>query len=222
MQTLEDLDLVDNTLLIFASDNGGNPKDFTGTANVNLNLASEAGEIRKKFKTARVDARKLGHYVNGDWRDGKGHPYEGGHRVPFIVRWPGHVEPNTTSDYLFNLTDMLATFADVTGGELPDEAGVDSISMLPVLLGEEPTGEREAIFVLGDGKNNAVAVCTGQWKLIDYKQTGDRELYDLFKDRGETTDVASEHPEIVERLSAALAKARSDGRTRPVGSLTGS
>lgn len=222
MKTLEELKLVDNTILIFASDNGGNPKDFKGTSNVNLNLASEVGNIRKTFKTARIDARKLGHYVNGPWRDGKGRPYEGGHRVPLIVRWPGHVEPNTTSDYLLNLTDMLATFADVTGGELPDEAGEDSISMLPVLLGEEPTVKREAVFILGDGKNNAVAVCTGQWKLIDYKQTGKHELFDLTNDRGETTDVASKHPDIVKRLAAALEKAREEGRTRPLPSPVGS
>ena len=142
--------------------------------------------------------------------------------MPLIVRWPGHVEPNTTSDYLLNLTDMLATFADVTGGELPEEAGEDSISMLPVLLGEEPTVKREAVFILGDGKNNAVAVCTGQWKLIDYKQTVKHELFDLTNDRGETTDVASKHPDIVKRLAAALEKAREEGRTRPLPSPVGS
>ena len=218
MQVLDELKIADNTLLIFTSDNGGNPKDFTGTQGVNLNLASEVGNIRKKFKTARIDARKLGHKVNGPWRDGKGHPYEGGHRVPFIARWPGHIEPGTESDYLFSLTDMMATFADVSGAKFPNNAGHDSISILPVLLGKEDlVPRREAVYLLGDGKDDAVAVCTGRWKLIDRKRSETKELFDLSVDPNETKDVAQENPVIVKQLAAALAKTRETGRTRPFG-----
>lgn len=219
MRTLHELKLSDNTLLIFTSDNGGNAKDFKGTQNTKLNLASDEGNIREKFKTARIDARKLGHYVNGPWHDGKGQPYEGGHRIPFIARWPGHIVPGSNSDQLFCLTDMLATFADLFDAKLPDDAGEDSLSLLPVLFGEESTStQREAIFVQGDGKDDSIAVCSGQWKLIDRHRSGTQELYDLTKDQGETDDVAAEHPEIVKRLSADLDKARTEGRTRPVGS----
>ena len=219
MRTLDELKLADNTLLIFTSDNGGNAKDFKGTQNTNLNLASEAGDIRTKFKTARIDARKLGHYVNGPWHDGKGQPYEGGHRIPFIARWPGHIEPNSQSDQLFCLTDMMATFADIFDAKLPEDAGEDSISLLPVLFGDTANApKREAIFVQGDGKDDAIAVCSGQWKLIDRHRSGTRELYDLTKDQGETKDVAAEHPDIVKRLADALEKAQTDGRTRPLGS----
>lgn len=218
MRTLDELKIADNTLLIFTSDNGGNPKDFKGTQNVKLNLASDVGNIREKFKTARIDARKMGHYVNGPWHDGKGHPYEGGHRVPFIARWPGHIQANSSSDYLFNLTDMMATFADLHDVPLPDDAGEDSLTLLPVLLGQEPAAPaREAIFVLGDGKDDAIAVCSGRWKLIDRKRSQTKELYDLSVDRGETNDLAADNPDIVEQLAAALATARAKGRTRPVG-----
>jgi len=217
MRTLDDLNLTDNTLLIFASDNGGNPRDFKGTQDVNLNLASEKGNIREKFKTARIDARKLGHYVNGPWRDGKGHPYEGGHRVPFIARWPGHIAPGTSSDQLFSFTDMMATFADVCDAQLPNDAGEDSISLLPVLLGDASgVPKREAIFLLGDGKSDGIAICSGQWKMIERRLTGVKELYDLFDDQGETKDVSAEHPDVVERLLAAFEKAKAAGRTRPV------
>lgn len=217
MQKLEQLKIADNTLLIFASDNGGSPKDFKGTQNCNLNLASDAGDIRRKFKTARIDARKLGHYVNGPWRDGKGHPYEGGHRVPFIARWPGKIEAGSTSDNLFNLTDMLATFADIHEVDLPADAGEDSISLLPVLLGktsETPTPTREVIFVQGDGKDDAIAVRVGKWKLIDRRRSGIQELYDLSVDQGEANDLAADHADIVQRLSEALANAESAGHTK--------
>ena len=218
LRTLDELKLTDKTLIIFTSDNGGTPKDFKGTQGTKLNLASEAGGIREKFKTAKADAKALGHVTNGKWHDGKGSPYEGGHRVPFIARWPGRIAPASSSDYTFCLTDMLATAADVLEVKLPDNAGEDSISLLPVLLGKQPaTPLRKAIFVQGDTDDNAIAVCSGQWKMIESTNGRNekvRQLYDLTKDPGETTDVAREHPEIVKQLAANLEKARSDGRTR--------
>ena len=218
VKTLDELNLRDNTLLIFTSDNGGSPKDFKGTHGTKLNLASEAGDILNKYKTAKVDARAMGHMTNGSYHDGKGFPYEGGHRIPFIARWPGKIAAASTSDYTFNLTDMLATAAEIVGATLPDNAGEDSISLLPVLLDGTPPADREAIFIQGDGKDNAIAICAGNWKAIERKsEDGSKthELYDLSEDIGETNDVSKEHPEIVARLSAALAKAREEGRTRP-------
>ena len=88
LKTIDDLKLAENTLVIFTSDNGSTPKDFKGTQGVRLNLADDSGDIRVKFKSAKADAKKLGHITNGVFRDGKGRAYEGGHRIPFIARWP--------------------------------------------------------------------------------------------------------------------------------------
>lgn len=218
VDTLDELGIADNTLLVFTSDNGNSPKDFKGTQNTVLNLADDSHNIREKFKTAKLDARALGHYTNGPWHDGKGSPYEGGHRVPFIVRWPGKVTPDSMSTQLLILTDMMATMAEILDSPLPDAAGEDSFSIVPVLLGTEPkTPLREVAFVQGDTKDNAIAIRSDDWKLIEShdKGTKSHELFDLSEDRAESKNLANSNPEVIERLSAALAKARADGRTRP-------
>jgi len=218
LSTLDELKLTDKTLIIFASDNGATPKDFKGTQGTKLNLASEAGGIREKYQTAKADAKVMGHVTNGQWHDGKGSPYEGGHRVPFIARWPGRIKPASSSDYTLCLTDLLDTAADIVEVKLPDNAGEDSLSLLPVLLGKTPaTPLRQLIFVQGDTDDNAIAVCAGQWKMIESRNSEDvkvQQLYDLTTDPGETTDIAKEHPEVVKGLASALDQARANGRTR--------
>ena len=123
VETLEDLNLTENTLLIFTSDNGGSPKDFKGTNKMHLNLADDSGDIRVKFKTAKEDARKMGHMTNGQWHDGKGHPHEGGHRIPFIARWPNKIAPGVVSDTTFCLTDIMATAAQLINVDVPRRRG---------------------------------------------------------------------------------------------------
>ena len=218
LKTLDDLKLNENTLVIFTSDNGSTPKDFKGTQNVRLNLADDSGEIRERFKTAKADAKKMGHVTNGPWRDGKGYAYEGGHRIPFIARWPGRIAPGTSSDYTLNLTDLFATAADILGRKLPPNAAEDSISLLPVLLGQESQiARREAVFIQGNGKDSAIAVCSGQWKLIvRYARNSDKtyELYDLAKDPGELTNLSEENAVVTKQLATALEKAEVAGRTR--------
>ena len=219
LKTLDDLKLADNTLVIFTSDNGSTPKDFKGTQNMHLNLVDDSDNIRKRFKSAKADARKLGHMTNGQWRDGKGKAYEGGHRVPFIARWPGHIAPGSSSNCTLNMTDLFATFAAVVDRELPEKEAPDSFSVLPVLLGKEKqVKDRESVFILGNGKDSAVAVCGGKWKLIvrygDAKEDG-HELYDLSQDPAEKKNVAADHPEVVKRLADAYLKAEADGQTRP-------
>ena len=106
LSTLDELTLTDKTLIIFTSDNGGTPKDFKGTQDTKLNLASEAGGIREKFTTAKADAKVLGHVTNGKWHDGKGSPFEGGHRVPFVMRWPAVIKAGRTCDELVGQVDL--------------------------------------------------------------------------------------------------------------------
>ena len=220
--TLEKHNLRKNTLIIFTSDNGGSPKDFRGTDGTKLNLASTSGDILNKYKTAKIDARKMGHITNGVFKDGKGYPFEGGHRIPFIAAWPDRITPGTISKVPFSLTVILATAADLTKTELPTNAGEDSFSILPVLLGQSETGAREHLFIQGDGKDNAIAVCSGRWKLIawkrglDHKSEPVNQLFDLENDPGEKIDVAKKNPEIVARMSIALQKARENERTRPL------
>lgn len=214
---LDELNLTEKTLVIFTSDNGSTPKDFKGTNHVNLNLADDSGDIRNKFKSAKADAKKLGHITNGAWRDGKGYPYEGGHRVPFIARWPGKISPDSSSDYILNLTDLFATFAEAAGAELPENGAEDSISILPILKGQSPTvNKREAVFIQGDGKDIAIAVCSGKWKLIAKNEEGETnyELYNLETDAGEKADLSAENPEVIARLGSALVTAEESGRTR--------
>lgn len=218
LKTLDEHNLADNTLVIFTSDNGSTPKDFKGTQNVKLNLADDSGDVRTKFKTAKADAKKLGHVTNGPWRDGKGYPYEGGHRVPLIARWPGHIQPGTSSDSMVNLTDLFATAADLIDEELPSDAAEDSISLLPVMVGQEPVQQRDAIFILGDGKDSSIAVRSGQWKLIvryDADRSETYELYDLSKDPAEELDLHKQQVNVTERLASALQRAETAGRTRP-------
>jgi arylsulfatase A len=216
--TLDELKLADNTLIIFTSDNGGTPKDFKGTQGAALNLAIEAGGIREKFGKAKATAKSLGHVTNGPWHDGKGSPHEGGHRVPFIARWPGHIAPASSSEHTICLTDMLSTVAEMLNVKLPDDAGEDSFSILPQLLGKPATGPvRTMTFIQGDTDDRVIAVRSGQWKLIETGNGKDKkthQLYDLATDPGETSDVSKTKPELVKKLATALDKARNDGRTR--------
>ena len=115
MKTLERLGLAKNTLVIFSSDNGASPTN------------------------------EHGHLPNGPWRGKKSQLWEGGHREPFIARWPGHIAPGTTSDDLVCLVDLAATAAAVAGEKLPDGAAPDSFNLLPTLLGQPKQMKRDTL-----------------------------------------------------------------------------
>jgi arylsulfatase A-like enzyme len=223
--TLDELGLTENTLLVFTSDNGNSPKDFRGTQNMLLNLADDSGDIRTKFKTAKADAKKLGHKTNGPWRDGKGTPFEGGHRIPMVIRWPGQVEPETTCSQTLCLTDLFATFADVVGATIPDNAAEDSITFRAQLAdGQSANPQRLFTFIQGDGKDKAIAVRYLSWKLIQTKNPegeSANELYDLINDPTESVDISNQNPQIVSKMTTALERASDEGRTRPVSSQAG-
>ncbi len=224
MATLEELDLTDNTILIFSSDNGGQRNDVAG-AGKNLNLKSETHDVAVKAKTAKTDAReKFGHRTNGDLRGYKASNFEGGFRVPLIVRWPEKVAKGSESDQVITLTDMLATTAGLLGQDLPESAGGDSFDFSPVLLGKSVDGPVRTTTILQTG-NGLLAFRQGDWKLRYEKtpKTSEEkatfldspvELYNLADDPYETTDLAENNPERVAEMKKVLSNLLERGRTR--------
>ena len=149
--------------------------------------------------------RIYGHECSGGFRGGKRDVYEGGHRVPFLVRWPRVVAAGRTSDEPVGQVDLLATVADVVGAELQPGQGEDSFSFLPVLRCEPfPRPLRDPLVHRGRGQ---FAIRDGRWKLVFGKNPDDRgapgppaELFDLEADPAETADVLTDHPDVVEQL----------------------
>jgi len=145
-------------------------------------------------------------------RGSKTQIWEGGHREPFVARWPGKIKPGTTCDDTICLNDLLATCAAIVDAKLPDNAGEDSVSILPDLLGTATGPVREATVhqsLAGD-----MAIRQGEWKLI-FMKTGARELYNLKADLSETKNVAAENPEVVARLTALMQRYIDTGRSTP-------
>jgi arylsulfatase A-like enzyme len=202
-RTLERLGLADNTLLIFTSDNG--PVVDDGYQDRAVELLG-------------------GHRPAGPLRGGKYSAFDGGTRVPMIVRWPGHVRPGTTSDALLSQVDLLASFASLTGVPLAAADAPDSYDILPALLGRSPTGRDDLVEHAG-----SLSLIRGHWKYIEpgkgprmNRQTNTElgndpapQLYDLSTDLGERRNVASRHPEVVREMAALLGKIETDGRSRP-------
>ena len=140
LKTLDELGVADNTLVMFASDNG-----------------PEVPTVLDMRKTYDHDGAR-------PWRGVKRDQWEGGHRTPFIVRWPGTIKAGTTSDQMTSLTDVMATCADIVGAELPNEAAEDSYSILPVLLGtqgDQPVRQ----YLLQQTISLAMSIRQGRWKL---------------------------------------------------------
>ncbi len=188
LQSLKTAGVADNTLVIFTSDNG--PTWFA------------------------QDVEHYGHRAAGPLRGMKMDLWEGGHRMPFIARWPGHVPPGRTSDQLICFTDMLATFAAIVGEKPAVGAGEDSINVLPLLLGQTPAAPVRQTLII-DGR----MIRKGPWKWIQGKAQGNlarfgknaadgagikNVLYNLVDDPAEQHDVQEQHPQIVKELSGVL------------------
>lgn len=166
----------------------------------------------------------LGHYPSAQFRGYKTQIWEGGHRIPFLARWPAKIKAGSQSDQVTCLTDLMATCADIVGAKLPDTAGEDSVSILPVLLGTARSPLREA--VVHHSYHGAFAIRQGDWKLelcqgsggATTGETGDKstvQLYDVGKDIAETNNLSASHPEIVARLTKLLEQYVADGRSTP-------
>jgi arylsulfatase A-like enzyme len=161
--------------------------------------------------------------------------WEGGHRVPFIARWPGKIAAGSTSDQTLNLTDVMATCAAIVESDLPNEAAEDSVNLLPALLGTAPKTMIRP-YTMHQTISLALAIRMGHWKYLDHKGSGGNsyerallkpfalpdkapettgQLYNLKSDPGETTNVADRHPEIAKRLKRQLEEYKQRGRSVP-------
>ncbi|NNE34061.1 MAG: arylsulfatase [Rhodothermales bacterium] len=179
MTLLEELGLEDNTLVVFSSDNG---PTYAGGADAEF------------FDSA------------GGLRGLKGSVFEGGVRVPMIARWPGHIKPGSNTDHVSAFWDFMPTVAQATNLSVPE--GIDGVSFLPTLLGQEDQIEHEYLYWEYHAFGGMQAVRMGDWKgvrqRIRDRESSPVELYDLSTDFAETTDVASENPEVVARIRSYM------------------
>ena len=205
LAALDEASVANNTLVIFTSDNG----------------CSKAADLPK------LEAQ--GHSPSADLRGSKADIFDGGHRVPFFVRWPAKVNPGSQSSQLICHTDLMATCADIIGVKIPDNAAEDSFSILPALLGTDRAPMHEC--VVHHSINGSFAIRQGKWKLAlcadsggwTSPKPGSREakklpvtqLYDLSTDQGETQNLQAEYPEEVARLTKLLEQIIADGRSTP-------
>jgi arylsulfatase A-like enzyme len=182
LELLDRLDLADSTIVMFSSDNGPH---------------REGGADPGFFESS------------GSLRGIKRALYEGGIRVPFIVRWPGVVAPGTTSDHVSAFQDVLPTLAEIGGVETPP--GLDGISFLPTLRGEGEQPSHPYLYWEFHEQGGRQAVRLGEWKGVRHKvkqdPDGPIELYDLATDPSELRDVSTAHPAIVDRIARIMSEA---------------
>ncbi len=206
MKALDETGQADNTVVFFTCDNGTSPQ-----ANF-----------------PQLDA--AGVHLNANWRGWKADAYEGGHRVPFIVRWPGRIKPGTRSDETIVLTDIMASCAGILGTELSANIAEDSVNLLPVLRGRKFEKPLHDVVIHHSGSGH-FAIRKSQWKLLLCRGSGGwsppreaeaaeqklpmLQLYDLSSDPSESKNLQAKYPDKVKELVADLAKAFRNGRTTP-------
>jgi arylsulfatase A-like enzyme len=193
-------------------------------------LDTQVGAVLAKLAELELDANTIVFFTsdNGPHREGGADPeffhsaaalrgfkralYEGGIRVPMIVRYPGQIGPHSVNGQVWAFWDVLPTLAELAGAAAP--AGLDGISMIPALLGEKAAGRSQAnheyLYWEFPEQGFAQAVRLGRWKAIRQKPLVPLELYDLATDPGEKQDVAQEHPDILSRIETILASAHTD------------
>ncbi|GAA4456969.1 arylsulfatase [Novipirellula rosea] len=189
LKFLEQSGLDQNTMIVYSSDNGP--------------------ETSWKRRIKEFD-----HDSSSIYRGGKRDIYEGGHRVPFFVRWPnGITEPGRRCDALVGQLDVLATLAEILDVELPENAGEDSQSFAAVLV--DPDAKHERLPLINHSIGGRFSVTEGTWKLVLPHDKAKYELYDLAKDPAEASNVIALHPEIADSLQKKLTDIVLNGRTTP-------
>jgi arylsulfatase A len=194
LAALDKAGIAGNTLVILTSDNGCAP--YVDVA----------------------DLEAKGHFPSANFRGYKFDIWDGGHRVAFLVRWPGQVRAASRNDQLVCLTDLLATCADILGEKLPDNTAEDSVSLLPAMLGRDTIPLHEAI--VHHSTRGFFAIRQGNWKLAlcsgaggwakpsedELQKSGSPaiQLYDMSTDSGERQNLQAEHPQVVDRLTRLL------------------
>ena len=216
LDALAELEIEEDTLVMFNSDNG--PETL-------------------HTRWMREDH---GHDAAGGLRGMKRDGWEGGHRVPFIARWPGHIPAGQVSSQLTNTTDLFATVASVAGSELPAEVAVDSFDMLPAMLGLQDDAETIRPYMITQSFRGQFQLRVGPWKYLDHAGSGGNnyskgwmkeyalpegegeppagQLYHLGRDPGEATNLFATEPEKRDEMRALLARltAPEGGRTAPL------
>ena len=209
LDTLDELKLRDNTLVIYTSDNGpwNQPKYYLKKMGI--------GETKKRDKAWYQKKDTIFWGNAGPLRNGKGSCYEGGYRLPCLVRWPGKVPTGRRSDAIFASIDFLPTFAKFAGFKVPPGRPIDGIDQTDLLLGKSENGRDHFYF-------DKAGVRQGKWKYLKpdahfygYAIEDDRpkvaELYDLEADIGEQNNLAERHPEKVEALAELMTEIESKG-----------
>ncbi len=212
LDSLEKHGIADNTLVIFASDNG---------------CAHYIGAKEDGRGNCESAMEPQGHFPSGPYRGYKSDAWDGGHRIPCIARWPGVIEPGSECDQLVCLSDLMATCADMVGGELPETAGEDSVSMMPLF--RDPAGATRDN-VIHHSIAGKFAIRADRWKLVLCPGSGGWthndakaaeaglplvQLYDMLEDPAEQNNLQAKQPEKVKELLALLKQQVADGRSTP-------
>ena len=187
LEKLKELKMDDNTILFFSSDNGPH---------------KEGGANPKFFQSS------------GPLRGLKRDLYEGGIRVPFIVRWPGKIKPGMVNDQPWAFWDFLPTAAEIAGAKTPGK--LDGLSLLPALLGKPQTNQHQFVYWEFHERGFQQAVRMGDWKAVRPQVGAPLELYNLSTDLGEKQNVAAQNPELVARIEEYLKTARTESEHWPV------
>jgi arylsulfatase A-like enzyme len=186
MSLLKELKLDENTIVFFTSDNGGQAVD---------------GADRDFF------------HANGQLRGAKMDLYEGGIRVPMIVRWPGHIAPGSTTDLIAAHWDVFPTLAELAGAKSSDD--LDGISVLPTLLGSSSGEQEQHKYLYWEymaGRKLSQAVRHGRWKALRDAPGAALQLYDLAADLGETRNIADQEQDVVAEIEEFLTESHTEWR----------